>query len=169
MSVVADRERGRRTPRSLTLLYDDSCPMCRTLRGFLAGRRPIVPLSLVAVGSPTAVALFPALDQVRAREVLTVVDDVGLLYEGDAGWLMCAWALPGLHAVSGTASSGVRRTLFRAAVHAVDVVRQVGRSPRPDASAPYPLGDGPVPTAGSECGDSVCPVGFPETIAVDER
>jgi DCC1-like thiol-disulfide oxidoreductase len=181
VSVASEREPGRRTPRSLTLLYDDSCPMCRTLRGFLAGRRPIVPLSLVAVGSPTAVAMFPDLDQVRAREVLTVIDDVGLLYEGDVAWLICAWALPGLHAVSGGASSGVRRTLFRSAVHAVDVVRQVGRSPRPAAAAPYPLGDGSPsshPTDGSDapdapgtpdCKDSVCPVGFPEAIAINER
>jgi hypothetical protein len=152
--------------------------MCRTLRGFLAGRRPLVPLSLVAVGSPAAVALFPDLDQARAREVLTVIDDVGLLYEGDAAWLICAWALPGLHAVSGGASSGVRRTMFRSAVHVADVVRQVGRSPRRDATAPYPLGNGSAsshPTDGSrapgapECGDTVCPVGFPQAIAINER
>lgn len=125
-------------------------------------------MSLVAVGSPTAVALFPALDQVRAQEVLTVVDDVGLLYEGDAAWLICAWALPGLHAVSGTVSSGVRRTLFRGAVHAADAVRQIGRPLRQDVAASYPLGDGQPPSAASECSDSVCPVGFPAAIAIDE-
>ena len=117
----------------------------------------MVPLNLVAVGSPAAVARFPQ-DQVKAREVLTVVDDSGLVYEGDAAWIVCAWALPGLHGAANLLSSGARRTMFRGVLRVVDAVRQVGRTP-------YPRDDESVET--QACVDENCPVGLPAAITLD--
>jgi predicted DCC family thiol-disulfide oxidoreductase YuxK len=148
----------RRAPRFLTLLFDETCPLCRTLKSFLAGRKPIVPIELVAVGSPAAIAKFPLLDQVRAREILTVIDDSGLVYEADAAWLMCGWAIPGLRSTAEHLSTPLRRKVFRHSVAVVNRVRLLGRDP-------YPSNDVPLNAANDSCETEACPVGFPASFA----
>ena len=151
--------RRRRSPRFLVLLFDESCPLCRTLRKFLSTRRPIVPIHLVPVGSPRAAELFPDLDLRRAREILTVVDDVGHLYEGDAAWIVCAWALPALRGLAEHVSTGWRRSLVQSGASALNTLRLVGRDPYPEP------GVEDVEQAAA-CADS-CPVGLPSWLGTD--
>lgn len=149
--------RGRRTPRFLVLLFDESCPLCRTLRTLLSTRRPIVAIHLVGVGSPLAAKLFPDLDLAAARETLTVVDDVGTLYQGDAAWIVCAWALPGLRGAADHFATGWRRNVVRAGANTLNKVRQFGRAtyPEPDAESDE-----------RACADS-CPSGLPSWLGAD--
>jgi predicted DCC family thiol-disulfide oxidoreductase YuxK len=157
--------RGGRSPRFLVLLYDESCPLCRRLKAILATRRPLVPVHLVPVGSAQAQQLFPTLDLDRARNVLTVIDDAGALYESDAAWLVCLWAIPGLRPAANHFARGWRRGVFRTATDVVDAVRQIGRKP----GSAYPGLD----VAGQEtvkafdrkrheCDGESCPAGLPE-------
>ena len=154
--------RGRRSPRFLVLLFDESCPLCRTLRKFLSTRRPIVPIHLVPVGSPRAAELFPGLDLRRAREKLTVVDDVGDLYEGDAAWIVCGWALPALRGLAEHVSSGWRRSLVQSGVRTLNTLRLVGRDPYPERGAE----DVEQVEQVAACTDS-CPAGLPSWLGTD--
>jgi predicted DCC family thiol-disulfide oxidoreductase YuxK len=148
------------SPRFLVLLFDESCPLCRRLRSILSKRRPTVPIYLVAVGSPRAAELFPVLDLRRAREILTVVDDSGRLYEGDAAWIVCAWALPALRGFAEHVSTGWRRRIVRSGADALNAIRLIGRDPYPESS-------GKDVEAAVECADS-CPVGLPSCLASND-
>ncbi len=157
--------RGRRAPRFLVLLFDESCPLCRKLKAILATRRPLVPIHLVAVGSAPAAELFPDLDLGRARDVLTVVDDSGTFYEGDAAWIVCLWALPGLRSAATHLSSSWRRTLLGAGLDGLNRVRKIGRD-KGAPIAPYPVTDasGHEQKSADDC-DENCPTGLPGWLA----
>ena len=87
-------EGERRGRVTLTVLYDDRCPLCRRLRTWLANQATVVPVEFLAAASPEAVRRFPALDHPTTVTVLTVVAADGALYQGERAWLMCAWTLP---------------------------------------------------------------------------
>jgi predicted DCC family thiol-disulfide oxidoreductase YuxK len=78
---------------TFTVLYDAACPICRTARGWLAGRAQLVPLEFVPAASAEARYRFPGLDHAATLRDLTVVADTGEVYAGDAAWLACLWAL----------------------------------------------------------------------------
>jgi predicted DCC family thiol-disulfide oxidoreductase YuxK len=163
--TTQDLPRGRRAPRFLVLLFDESCPLCRKLKAILATRRPLVPIHLVAVGSDRAVQLFPNLDLTRARDVLTVVDDSGTFYEGDAAWIVCLWALPGMRTAANHVSSGWRRRLLGSGLDGVNRVRKIGRDEhRPIAPYSVPDASDRERTSPEDC-DGNCPVGLPPWLA----
>lgn len=110
--------RPARTPvRGLTVLYDPNCRLCAFVGRWLRGRRQLVPIRLVPVGSAQARNWFPALDHDGAtRREITVVGDAGQVYKGDAAWLVCLWALADHRALSHTLATPHGRRLARAAV-----------------------------------------------------
>jgi predicted DCC family thiol-disulfide oxidoreductase YuxK len=79
--------------RSLTVLYDPSCPLCCHAASWLAGQPKYVPVAFCAAGSPAARQAFPGIDHDATRNQLTVVGDGGEVYYDERGWLMCLWAL----------------------------------------------------------------------------
>ena len=79
--------------RSLTVLYDDHCALCRQLKGWLELQPVYLPLELVAAGSREARARFPSLNPEQTLSELTVISDEGGLYEGEDAFLMCLYAL----------------------------------------------------------------------------
>lgn len=84
----------------LTVLYDASCPLCRSARRWL-GRQPArVTLDFEEAGSETARRLFPGLDHDATLRDITVVADTAAVYVGDAAWLICLWALDSYRATS---------------------------------------------------------------------
>src|SRR3712207_5188092 len=85
---------GQRPTTSLTALYDERCPLCRRLKGWLASQATLVPVEFVAAGSPAAHPRSPYLDHRRTTTVLTVVVSDGAVYEAERAWLVCAWTLP---------------------------------------------------------------------------
>ena len=79
--------------RSLTVLYDPTCKLCRKAAAWLHDQETYVTLNLVPAGSPAARAAFPTIDHEATRNQLTVVGDGGEVYYDERGWLMCLWAL----------------------------------------------------------------------------
>lgn len=80
--------------RSLTVLYDERCPLCRRLKAWLAGEATLVPIHFVPAGGDVARRRYPELDHERTTTVLTVITERGEVYEGERAWLVCGWALP---------------------------------------------------------------------------
>jgi predicted DCC family thiol-disulfide oxidoreductase YuxK len=79
--------------RSLTVLYDPTCPLCCKAASWLASQPAYLELRFCAAGSPAAHVAFPDLDHDATRNTLTVVGDGGEVYYDERGWLMCLWAL----------------------------------------------------------------------------
>ena len=86
--------------RRLTVLYDQDCPLCRHVRGWLSRQPQLVPLDFVPAGSEQALRRFPSLDHARTLREITVIGDAGQVYEGAAAWVVCLWALRGHRATA---------------------------------------------------------------------
>ncbi|WP_372461635.1 thiol-disulfide oxidoreductase DCC family protein [Actinacidiphila acidipaludis] len=115
--TVGARQRVRRPVRGLTVLYDDGCPLCAFVAGWLRRQRQLVPLAPVPVGSDRARTWFPALDHDgAARREVTVVGDGGQVWTGESAWVVCLWALADHRAFSHTLTTPAGRRLARAAV-----------------------------------------------------
>jgi predicted DCC family thiol-disulfide oxidoreductase YuxK len=117
--VIGSPERHR----SLTVLYDERCPLCRRLKAWLAGQATLVPIHFVTAGGEAARRLFPDLDHERTTTVLTVVTERGEVYEGERAWLVCGWALPTWQPLAERFSGRRGRRVAAVAARAVDAYR----------------------------------------------
>lgn len=79
--------------RSLYVLYDEDCELCKRLKDWLLGQRCWIALGLIPSGSARAKAKFPGLDQVAGSTDLVVVSDAGEVYLNNHAWIMCLYAL----------------------------------------------------------------------------
>ena len=132
---------GQREQLSLTVLYDERCPLCRRLRQWLGEQPTLRPISFVAASSPEARARFPQLDHERTTRMLTVVASDGAVYESERAWLMCGWVLPSWRPTAEHLGTGVRLQLVRVATRLVDgyrhrFVRRYGDCERCSVAAP---------------------------------
>jgi predicted DCC family thiol-disulfide oxidoreductase YuxK len=114
---------GERGSTSLTVLYDERCPLCRRLKEWLGAQSTMAPIAFVAADCPEAHARFPELDHQRTTTVLTVVTSDGKVYEGERAWLVCAWALPGWQPVTEHFGSGLRLRGARVVARLIDGYR----------------------------------------------
>jgi predicted DCC family thiol-disulfide oxidoreductase YuxK len=112
---------------SLTVLYDQGCPICRAARHWLAGRAQLVPLEFVPAGSPQARAGFPTLDQGATLRDLTVIADTGAVYVGDGAWLACLWALADYRGMAERLGSPALLPVARRFIAAAAAVRRQTR------------------------------------------
>jgi predicted DCC family thiol-disulfide oxidoreductase YuxK len=85
--------------RSLTILYDESCALCRRCRDWLLTQPCLVPVQLVAAGSPAARSRYGSLAPWLGKE-LVVVDDRGNAWVGPAAFVTCLWATARYRAIS---------------------------------------------------------------------
>ena len=79
--------------KSLILLYDANCQLCRGARAWLGAQRKHVAMTYIPACSPEARALFPDLDHAATLGELTVVGDDGSVWRGAPAWVTCLWAL----------------------------------------------------------------------------
>jgi predicted DCC family thiol-disulfide oxidoreductase YuxK len=79
--------------KTLTILYDANCVICRRIKEWLLTQSKYVDLDFIAACSEDARARYPQLDHAATLKELTVVSDEGNYYCGAKGWLMCLWAL----------------------------------------------------------------------------
>jgi predicted DCC family thiol-disulfide oxidoreductase YuxK len=79
--------------RSLTVLFDPGCALCRGARAWLEGQKKYVSLEFVGAGTAEARRRFPELDPASTLKEITVVDEGLRVYRGEKAWLMCLWAL----------------------------------------------------------------------------
>jgi predicted DCC family thiol-disulfide oxidoreductase YuxK len=77
---------------TLTVLYDDSCGVCRRARSWLAEQPAYLPMEFVAAGSEEARRRFPGIDPQATVQSLTVIADTGAVYTDAKAWVMCLWA-----------------------------------------------------------------------------
>ena len=119
-AIVQGGERGR---LSLTVLYDERCPLCRRLKNWLGSQATLSTIEFMAADSAEAHARFPGLDHQRTTRVLTVVSCEGAVYEGERAWLVCGWTLPAWQPVTEHLGGGMRLRLVRLAAQVVDGYR----------------------------------------------
>lgn len=79
--------------RSLTVLYDPLCGLCRRAHEWLHLQPKLVELVFVPVNSEAARNRFPQLNYALTTKDLTVISDQGAVYFGPKAWLMVLWAL----------------------------------------------------------------------------
>ncbi len=79
--------------RSLYVLYDEHCELCKRLKDWLLGQRSWIALGLIPAGSARAKAKFPDLEQIAGSADLVVVSDAGEVYLNNRAWIMCLYAL----------------------------------------------------------------------------
>jgi predicted DCC family thiol-disulfide oxidoreductase YuxK len=79
--------------RTLVVLYDVRCDLCRRIQGWLLSQPRYVELAFIPAGSEEAQRRFPQLDHRATLAELTVVSDQGAVYRDAKAWLMCLWAL----------------------------------------------------------------------------
>jgi predicted DCC family thiol-disulfide oxidoreductase YuxK len=80
----------RRAPRRLTVVYDETCALCRRCREWLATEPVLVDVEFVAAGSEVAEERYGALPWLGAE--LVVVAEDGRAWVGPAAFLVCLWA-----------------------------------------------------------------------------
>jgi len=113
---------------TLYILYDSRCGLCSAVREWMLGQNSEVALDFVAAGSDRARRLFPDLAHDDAPEELVVITNEGEVYESDAAWIVCLWALRDLRTWSRRFARGPLRPLARAAWHFLSQNRtQIGQ------------------------------------------
>lgn len=79
--------------KTLYVLYDERCALCKQLKQWLLVQRSWVGLSMIPAGSPRAKAMFPGLEKIAGSNDLVVVSDLGEVYLNNHAWIMCLYAL----------------------------------------------------------------------------
>ncbi len=104
------------TPARLTVIYDESCELCRRCRHWLATQPTYIDLQFLACGDPRITELYGDLPFFRVE--LMVVTDAGQAWIGPEAFLMCLWATRRWRAMSfrlkGTAFSPLVERFFHA-------------------------------------------------------
>jgi predicted DCC family thiol-disulfide oxidoreductase YuxK len=135
---------------TLYVLYDSRCGLCSRVREWMLEQPALVALDFVAAGSDRARRLFPELAQDGDPQELIVVTSDGEVYEDDAAWIVCLWALRELRPWSRRFARGPLRPLARAAWHFLsDNRNQIGSllSLESDAQLATQLKSQPIDTA----------------------
>jgi predicted DCC family thiol-disulfide oxidoreductase YuxK len=79
--------------KTLYVLYDERCAICKRLKEWLLVQRSWIGLSMVPAGSSRAKAMFPALEKIAGSNDLVVISDEGEVYLNNHAWIMCLYAL----------------------------------------------------------------------------
>lgn len=79
--------------KSLTVLFDSDCALCRRCRSWLAQQPAFIPLRFLPYQSAAVQCQFPGLEKFQPERQLVCVSDTGAVYVGDRAWLMCLYAL----------------------------------------------------------------------------
>ncbi len=104
------------TPARLTIIYDETCELCRRCRHWLATQPTHVELVFYACGDPRVADLYGDLPWYRIE--LMVLSDAGHAWVGPEAFLMCLWATRRWRGTSfrltGTAFSPMAERFFHA-------------------------------------------------------
>ena len=79
--------------KTLYVLYDAKCELCRRVRVWLQGQPTFVPLAFVPLQSPELEERFPGITALEPARQILVVADSGEVWRGADAWIMCLWAL----------------------------------------------------------------------------
>ena len=79
-----------RSPRHLTVVYDDACELCRRCSTWLRFQPTYLPLELLPVSQARQDARYSGVPWLGAE--LVVVDGRGRIWVGAAAFIVCLWA-----------------------------------------------------------------------------
>ena len=79
--------------KTLYVLFDGQCALCRQCRRWLERQPAFVELRFLPLQSPEIVGRFPGIERFNPQDQLLVVSDSGEVYQGPHAWIMCLWAL----------------------------------------------------------------------------
>ena len=79
--------------KTLYVLFDAECGLCRRCRWWLQCQPAFVELKFLPLQSPEVARRFPGIERFNPREQLLVISDEGAVYQGPHAWIMCLWAL----------------------------------------------------------------------------
>ena len=79
--------------KTLYVLYDEHCELCKRLKDWLLGQRCWLSLRVLPAMSDASRAMFPGLEQVAGAADLAVISDTGEVYLNNHAWIMCLYAL----------------------------------------------------------------------------
>ena len=79
--------------KTLYVLYDERCELCKRLKEWLLVQRSWIGLSMIPTGSPRAKSMFPGLEKLAGANDLVVISDAGEVYLNNHAWIMCLFAL----------------------------------------------------------------------------
>jgi predicted DCC family thiol-disulfide oxidoreductase YuxK len=88
--MIEDKEDAMRT---LYLLYDERCELCRRLKGWVLKQDSWLELRVLPAGSEQALRLFPGLERIAGSDDLVVISDEGEVWLNNHAWIMCLYAM----------------------------------------------------------------------------
>lgn len=110
-------------PRRLTLVYDDTCELCRRCRHWLADQPTHVELRFLPSSDPEIYDLYGELPWYKIE--LMVVTDTGIAWVGPQAFIMCLWATVRWRSTSYTLNSRALAPLAERFFHTVSANRSV--------------------------------------------
>ncbi len=105
----------------LTVVFDDTCELCRRCHRWLADQEAIVPLRFLAAGDPVAVEWLG--DQLPIGQELVVVDHTGATWVGPDAFVAVLSVLRRYTDLARRLQQPALRPLARQAFHAVSAGR----------------------------------------------
>ena len=108
--------------KTLHVLYDATCGLCRACREWLEAQPQYVRLQFHAAQAPATARRFPGLGAPRPEE-LVVVDDRGGVYRHAPAWVMVLWALKEYRGLADTLASPALMPIARRIITAVSANR----------------------------------------------
>jgi predicted DCC family thiol-disulfide oxidoreductase YuxK len=79
--------------KTLYVLYDGKCAICRRLRAWLGQQIAYVPLAFIPLQAPDIEQRFPGIGALHPDAELFVISDEGEMWRGERAWIICLWAL----------------------------------------------------------------------------
>ncbi len=79
--------------KTLTVLFDAQCAMCRRCREWLGRQPAYLKLEFLPSSSSEVERRFPGLTRTDQPEELVVISDEGGVYRGPVAFIMCLYAL----------------------------------------------------------------------------
>ena len=108
--------------KTLHVLYDDTCGLCRASRDWLQAQRKYVALEFHAAQDPRTARRFPGLASLEPEE-LVVVSDTGGVYRHARAWVMVLWALKRYRSLADTLATPPLMPLARRIITMVSTNR----------------------------------------------
>ena len=79
--------------KQLYVLYDRNCEFCRRCRIWLSQQPVYVPFVFLPFQDAEAECRFPELKELHPEKEIVVISDGGDVWQGEAAWVTCLWAL----------------------------------------------------------------------------
>lgn len=105
--------------KSLTILYDAGCGFCCECKAWLESRDQTIPLEFLPLDSRGAARRYGELQKLRPGEQMLAISDAGEVWQGDAAWVMCLYALRDYRSLAAKLAHPLFRPLVKQAYRLV--------------------------------------------------